>query len=110
MDGLSYTIDDIKRLCKSDTLVWKHHALKRLQQRKILQSEVEECICNGEIIETYTEDTPFPSCLVFGITLNGRYLHTVCSIGDGNLYIITAYQPDTDKWESDYKTRKRVQK
>ena len=110
MDNLPYDINDIKRLCKSDTLIWTRHALKRLQQRKILQCEVEECIHSGEIIEAYFEDKPFPSCLVFGITSDSRILHTVCSINGDFLYIISAYQPTTDKWNADYKTRKRVGK
>lgn len=103
---LPYTIEDIKRLCKNENIVWKQHALRRLQQRKILQSEVKECIANGEIIEEYITDKPFASCLVFGITLNNRCLHVVCSVDGELLYIITAYEPDVIKFEGDLKTRR----
>ena len=77
-------------------------------QRKILQREVIESIGNGEIIEIYSDDKPFASCLVLGMTINKRYLHTVCSIDDDLLYIITVYEPDTNIWENDFKTRKKV--
>lgn len=64
----------------------------------------------GEIIERYPNDYPYPSCLLLGSAVNKRKIHIVCGIGNGKLYIITAYYPDTDKWENDYKTRKAVSK
>ena len=103
---LSYTINDIRELNNKNRIVWKEHALHRLEQRRILQREVREALRTGEIIEVYPSDRPFPSCLVFGITLNKRRLHIVCSIDCELLYIITAYEPNTIKWENDYKTRK----
>ena len=50
-------------------------------------------------------DYPFPSCLIMGKSGN-RVIHVVASIEDGLLYIITAYIPNPDKWEEDWKTRK----
>ena len=35
-------------------------------------------------------------------------MHVCCAIGDNKLWIITAYYPTEEKWESDYKTRKAV--
>lgn len=99
-------IEKIKELSTKRNMVWKEHALQRLKQRKILQSEVIEALASGEIIESYPTDRPFTSCLVLGITLNKRYLHIVCSIDSDLLYIITAYEPNTIKWENDLKTRK----
>jgi len=32
--------------------------------------------------------------------INGNNLHIVCSIGEGSLYIITAYRPSPDVWEA----------
>ena len=65
-------------------------------------------INNGEIIEQYPDDYPFPSCLILGITINGEYVHVVVSMDEGKIYLITAYKPSLDKWESNLKTRKRV--
>jgi len=61
----------------------------------------------GEILEQYPNDYPFPSCLIFGKSLDGSILHIVagCDLGK-TVYVITAYYPSSDKWESDYKTRK----
>lgn len=84
------------------------HAIKRLEERNILQSEVIECINTGEIIEYYISDKPFASCLVLGVSFAHRTIHTVCSFAEGIIYIITAYTPDNAKWKADFKTRKRV--
>ena len=61
----------------------------------------------GEIIEDYPEDYPNPSCLIFGYNVNGRILHIVAGCDNINIYIITAYYPDTKKFEDDLKTRRK---
>ncbi len=60
----------------------------------------------GEIIEDYPNDYPNPSCLMFGYTLNDRVIHVVIGYDVENIYIITAYYPNTDKFELDMKTRR----
>ena len=60
----------------------------------------------GEVIEDYPEDFPFPSCLVFGHATNGSVIHVVVGYDMEYLYIVTAYIPDTTKFEEDLKTRK----
>lgn len=60
----------------------------------------------GEIIEDYPNDYPNPSCLIFGYTLNNRVIHVVIGYDVENIYIITAYYPNTDKFELDMKTRR----
>ena len=77
----------------------------RLRERGIKRADVVACILNGEIIEQYSDAYPYPACLVWAM-LKDKPIHAVAGIGDGNLFIITAYYPTLDKWESDYKTRK----
>ena len=92
---------------KSNVVISKH-AYSRIYERKISTKDVISGIASGEIIEQYPTDFPFPSCLVLGLTSNGEKIHVVCSIGNGALWIISAYIPTLDKWENDYKTRKAV--
>ena len=99
------TIEQIRVLCANETIEVTMHMLQRLSQRKISFNEVKEVIMNGEIIEDYPTDYPYPSCLVFGYTINKRVLHAVVGIGDSKLWL-TAYEPDSNQWESDFKTRK----
>lgn len=60
----------------------------------------------GEIIEDYPDDYPYPSSLVLGQSISGQPLHLVCGIGNNTLFVITAYKPNSEKWEADWKTRK----
>lgn len=85
---------------------WTYHVMTRLIQRGISTDDVEYAIMNGEIIEKYPEDTPYPSCLVLGILTQGRPLHVVCGVAPDKLWFITAYYPNLDEWEPDFKRRK----
>lgn len=44
---------------------------------------------------------------VFGRTEDDKILHIVVGSDDSNLFFVTAYFPNTDKFEEDLKTRKR---
>jgi len=94
-------IENVRILCSNDTIVLTEHLLTRMRQRQIRLKDIINTIENGEIIEQYPKDYPFPSCLI-----NGENMHIVCSIGEGCLYIITAYRPSVDEWEADGKKRK----
>lgn len=98
----------IKQLVKDKKIRWTNHVIIRLLQRNINQKDVENALINGEIIEEYENDYPYPSCLVFGINLNNDVLHIVCGSNDEELWIITAYYPDKKEWEDDMKTRKEI--
>ena len=47
------------------------------------------------------------SRLIFGYTMGNRILHIVAGCDTINIYIITAYYPDTKKFEADLKTRRK---
>jgi len=101
------SIEDIRRLCNDETIVMTQHTIDRIRERGIKLYEIEETILNGKIIEEYPSDYPYPSCLIFGITINNRYIHVVAGVATDQLFIITAYCPTLDKWENDYITRKQ---
>ena len=96
-----------RRLCLESKIIWTQHCLERMQERDISRADVTNGIQTGEVIENYPDDYPNPSCLVFGYTVNGRILHIVVGCDMINIYIITAYYPDTSKFENDLKTRKK---
>ena len=101
-------INIIKQLIKDEKIRWTNHIVVRLLQRNITQDDVLNTLLNGEIIEEYENDYPYPSCLVYGISLNNKILHVVCSSNEEELWIITAYYPDNIEWENDLKTRKEI--
>ena len=99
-------IDNIKHLCENGALRWTNHITIRLLQRDITMDNVEYAILNGEIIEAYPDDYPHPSCLILGFTTDNKYLHVVCGVSEVELYLITAYYPNSDEWLEDFKVRK----
>lgn len=98
----------VKQLCSDNKLRWTEHIFKRLIQRNISMEDVQTVILNGEIIEDYPNDYPFPSCLIFGYRRLGDIVHVVCApdCEQDVLWLITAYLPTSDKWMDDFKTRK----
>ena len=94
-------IKDVRACFTNETIFLTEHLLTRMRQRDIRFVDLKQAIFEGEIIEQYPTDYPFPSCLI-----NSGKIHIVCSINDGCLYIITAYRPTLEKWEADGKKRK----
>ena len=86
------------------------HANRQCIERVIDSSDILEVLRNGEIIEDYPNDHPYPSCLMLAFPKNGKPIHICCGIGEGNIYIITVYYPTTEKREEDMKTRKALTK
>ena len=100
-------INDFRKLWSEDRVQLTNHGLKRLELRNISIDDVGNCIMNGEIIEEYPEDYPHPSALIFGHTIDGKIIHVVCGISEETLYLITAYEPTTEKFLDDLKTRRQ---
>ncbi len=82
--------------------------LERIFQRGISTDDVVKALTNGEIIEQYPSDYPFPSCLVLGITTEGQSLHVVCGSDEKELWLITAYFPSPVEWSDDFRQRRKA--
>ena len=101
----------IRRCFDSEQAFYSGHARREMREEEfgpITDQEVYEAICTGEVIETYPDDTPYPSVLILGTTAAGRPLHTVCAYDSEHdqVVVVTVYQPDPDRWE-DHRRRKR---
>ncbi|MEW6620071.1 MAG: DUF4258 domain-containing protein [bacterium] len=86
-----------------------YHAFLMMNEREIKRFELIRSLYKGEIIERNPESKPYPSFLVLGWLESGDPLHIKCShspIGK-RLRIVTVYVPSDEKWEKDYKTRKK---
>ena len=100
-------INLIKDYVNTRKIDWTKHCLNRLSQRNISILDVKTAINNGKILEYYYEDYPYPSCLIVGYSIQHKILHIVCGISNDFVHIITAYLPDSNKWEEDMKTRRK---
>jgi hypothetical protein len=69
---------------------------------------VKSVILFGEIIEDYPDDKYGPSCLIYGVTEEGRILHVQCSIEP--VWIVTAYDPtvNPEEWDREFKRRRKT--
>ena len=99
-------ISELRKLYKNDMVFLTAHCSLRLDQREITEDDIEAALNNGEIIEQYPDDYPWPSCLILGYS-GKRPLH-VCMGSNGEAAkLITAYWPDSQKWSADFKRRKK---
>ncbi len=90
-------IKRIRGLAEKKAIEFTHHARTQMYSRKIDSAEVRRCLLDGEIIEEYRDDKPYPSFLLFA-KLNQKYLHVVCAVAEEQLFIITTYYPDENLW------------
>jgi Domain of unknown function (DUF4258) len=75
-------------------------------ERRISVEDVLETLKSGETIEEYPSDMPLPSRLVLG-WVGPRPLHVVAAWDPqtGDRIIITAYEPDSDRWNLGFRKR-----
>lgn len=99
-------INILRKYYDEDNVLISEHAVMRFKQRDIKMKDIRYAINNGEIIEQYSDDYPYPSCLILGKTKSDEYIHIVMSDEGTMSRIITAYYPDADKWSQDFRTRK----
>ena len=79
---------------------------EKLRQRRIRAEDIEQAVKSGEIREDYADDPRGPSCLILGMT-GKRPLHVVFGRLDADeILVITAYNPDPEQWENDWRTRR----
>ncbi len=98
-------IEKLRFYYENDKVFVTEHAAERFRQRGIKTKDIRAVISNGEIIEQYPDDFPFPSCLITGYDEKGSCIH-VCMSDEGSCArIVTAYYPDKELWSEDFRQR-----
>lgn len=103
-------LENIQQCFAAEKVLYSRHARDEMEHDEfgeIRRQEVDDAIAGGKVIESYPDDEPYPSCLIYGRTSNNRPLHVVCAYaGDSDVtVIVTVYQPDPGKW-MDFQRRK----
>ena len=103
-----FDLADFREAIAAGRIEWRKHVLQKLAERLISQQVVREVLLKGERIRDYTEDKPFPSALFLGY-FSGKPLHVVAACDETNrkAFVITAYEPSLDIFESDYRTKRK---
>lgn len=88
-------------------IFFRVHAVQRMFERKIAVKKISQALQSGESIEDYSAEMPEPSRLILSVQ-GSQPLHVVISENPTSheVIIITAYVPDPDKWNRDFKSRK----
>lgn len=83
------------------------HADEEARADGLSFDEIFFSVLQGEIIEDYPDDTPYPSCLIYGDTFRGEPVHSVWAYNQENGWavLITVYRPDPERWVG-WKTRR----
>jgi len=105
MDVLEF----IKSCIRRHRIQWTYHVNMRLKERFVSREVILASVNSYEIIEEYPEDKYLPSYLIYA-EYEGQIIHIqiATDIENDNLRIVTTYKPTLDKWERDFKTRRKT--
>lgn len=100
-------INEIIEAIHNNRLRITDHADEEALADKLSFDEIFFSVFQGEIIEDYPHDNPYPSCLIYGDTFTGKPVHSVWAYNKENQWtvLITVYQPDPNRW-IDWRTRR----
>jgi len=104
--------DDVLNFIKScinrRRILWTYHVNMRLKERAITRQAVLSSVDSYEIIEEYPKDKYLPSYLIYAEYENQIiHINLAADLENNSVTIITVYKPTLDKWEEDFKTRRK---
>lgn len=70
-------IADIIEGIKNDKIRITDHADEEIHNDNLNFEEIFISVVNGEIIENYPDDNPYPSCLIYGENFKNEPIHSV---------------------------------
>lgn len=93
---------------KGYRLVFRVHAIRRMFERRISDEDVRHVLKTGEVIQSYADDSPYPSRLILGFC-GTRPIHALVADNneDHETIVITVYEPDPAHWDPTYRRRKK---
>jgi len=93
---MALKIEDIIDAIRNDRIRITNHADEEAQADRLSFDEIFISVFQGEIIEDYPHDRPYPSCLIYGHTFSRDPVHSVWAHNDDNRWavLITVYRPD----------------
>jgi len=103
----SFDHESLRKAAAEGRIHWRQHALERFLERGISRAAVKRAIMSGEVIEVYASDRPYPSCLI--LDTEREPIHVVAAIDPAAkiCHVIAAYRPGQDRFEADFRTRRK---
>ena len=101
-------IQDIINAIRDNHIRITDHADEEAQADLLSFDEIFFSVLQGEIIEDYPSDKPYPSCLIYGDSFTGEPIHSVWAYNPDTEWavLITVYRPDPERWIN-WRTRRK---
>jgi hypothetical protein len=89
-------------------VTFTRHAILRMSAAAIARAEIDRILASGDIIERYPDGEPYPSVLMLGWS-EARPIHVVAAhnTAEDEIIIITAYRPDSERRDPEFRVRRR---
>ena len=89
-------------------LIFRLHALRRMDERGVTDDDVRHILATGKVIEDYPDDFPYPSKLILG-WCGDRPLHIVVAtkMDTGERIVVTVYEPYSVEWGEGFERREQ---
>lgn len=93
-------IQDVITAIKKKRIRITDHADEEAQADYLTFDEIFFSVLQGEVIEDYPKDKPYPSCLIYGNNFEGEPIHSVWAYNTKTSWavLITIYRPDPARW------------
>jgi len=103
------TIANIIEAIQSNRFRVTDHADEEASSDRLTLDQICVSVLDGEIIEDYPTDKPYPSCLIHGKTPSGNHIHSVWAYNQETRWavLVTVYRPDPKRWVNWKKRRMR---
>ncbi|HUT61624.1 MAG TPA: DUF4258 domain-containing protein [Phycisphaerae bacterium] len=107
-DRPAILVEEIRDAVASHRFRVTDHADEEAANDRLHLDDILHSAATGEIIESYPDDKPYPSCLVFGRSAKGDAIHSVWAYNRASRWavLVTVYRPDPRRWK-DWQTRIR---
>jgi hypothetical protein len=76
------------------------HADEEAAADHLTLDDIYSSVLHGEVIENYSADKPYPSCLISRQTPSGVAVHSVWAYNRESRWtvLVTVYRPDPERW------------
>jgi hypothetical protein len=93
-------IESILESIEANRIRITDHADEEAYNDRLSFDEILASISGGEMIEQYSEDKPYPSCLILSKNVKDEPIHTVWAYNHEaqSSVLITVYRPDPEQW------------
>ncbi|MDJ0658927.1 MAG: DUF4258 domain-containing protein [Crocosphaera sp.] len=102
-------INNIILAIKANQVIISRHAKEEAEADSLKLDEIFISVIDGDIIEFYEDDKPYPSCLIYGNNQHQEPIHSVWAYNKDTGYavLITVYRPNPNKWIN-WRTRRQT--